>query len=304
MDDTDADTFLISTEFAYLLMRFGFAAKGYRALRRKGFALKFHLFLRPQTDFAVSAYPEFLRNLLVPQGFRPFVDRNFMPFARDYGGIIWRLAAISDEPVSVLPYNRVARDLGIWWPLLESAGLSLSPVDRQSFLTPGPVNESLGPVGVSALRVALRRVDRRNLVHRWGLRRAVRKTVLQVTGNFPSESGRFNPMTRKYRAQLWERCRDLNDPIARAHWGEPWDDIFADELSLLPRFSVYRRQRDDADSERARQHDRMARRLIRRINEASAQISAARSGVNLVRWFGAPVDRLADRVMKQIVRGH
>ncbi|MEM8843303.1 MAG: hypothetical protein AAGD47_16190, partial [Pseudomonadota bacterium] len=77
MDDTDADTFLISTEFAYLLMRFGFAAKGYRALRRKGFALKFHLFLRPQTDFAVSAYPEFLRNLLVPQGFRPFVDRNF-----------------------------------------------------------------------------------------------------------------------------------------------------------------------------------------------------------------------------------
>ncbi|MEM8699825.1 MAG: hypothetical protein AAGF44_11665, partial [Pseudomonadota bacterium] len=64
---------LISSEFAYLMMRFGFARHGYRILQNKGFALKFHLFLRPQTDFAVSAHPEFLRNLLVERPFPRFV---------------------------------------------------------------------------------------------------------------------------------------------------------------------------------------------------------------------------------------
>ena len=295
------DQILISTEFAYLMMRFGFARHGYRALRARGFALKFHLFLRPQVDFAVSSHAEFLRNLLVDQPFPAFVETNFLPFARDYGEIVRRLERVSGEPVAILPYTRGARERGVWWDLLESTGWSGT---GEGLEQPGEVNPSLGPIGVAALTTALRRIDRRAMMQRWGLRRAVRLTVLRVTGNFPPEQQRYNPMSLKMRDALWESCRSLNDPLAEQSWGQSWDDVFAAEKAARPRRVVYARRRDHADSEAAQLHDRLSQRLFRRIKEKTRDVAAKRAEeFQWVRTFGTPVDWLADRAMRRIVRG-
>ncbi|MEM7506507.1 MAG: hypothetical protein AAF415_07155 [Pseudomonadota bacterium] len=304
LQDHEAEQILISTEFAFLMMRFGFAGKGYRALRRHGFALKFHLFLRPQTDFAVSAHPEFLRNLLVDQPFQRFVETNFMPFARDYGDIVRRLQKVSDAPVSVLPYNRAARDEGVWWPLLASAGLDVPAAERVGFSPPGEVNPSLGPIGVMALTNALRRTDRREMMKRWGLRRAVRKAVLDITAKFPAEQRRYNPISPGRRDKLWEESRALNDPLAREVWGRDWDEVFATEKALRPPREVYQRRSDEAGSDTAVLHDRLAQRVFRAIRQKSAEVAAKRERVwSLKRVLGSPVDRLADRAMRRIVRG-
>lgn len=304
LEENEAEQVLISTEFAFLMMRFGFAGRGYRALRRRGYRLKFHLFLRPQTDFAVSAHPEFLRNLLVDQPFRRFVETNFLPFARDYGDIVRRLETASDLPVSVLPYHRAARNEGVWWPLLASAGLEVAEPERAGFAPPGEVNPSLGPIGVMALTNALRRIDRREMMRRWGLRRAVRKAVLDVTAKFPAEARRYNPMSPGQRDELWESCRALNDPLARAHWGRDWDDVFEAEKAARPRREVYLRRTDVPGSESAALHDRLARKIFRKIRQKSEDIAAKRSQVwSLKRALGSPVDRLADRAMRRIVRG-
>lgn len=298
------ENILISTEFAYLLMRFGFAGKGYRALRRAGFDLRFHMFVRPQTDFAVSAHPEFLRNLLVDQPFPAFVQKNFLPFALDYGRIAKDLGKVSRGPVSVLPYHRAARQEGVWWPLLDSVGLPIAQADRHAFALPGEVNPSLGPVGVMALTQALRRIDRRAIMKRWGLRRAVRRAVLRVTGGFPAEAERYNPLRPEDRRLLWEQCRTLNDPFAQATWGQDWDDVFAEEFAHRPRVQIYGRLRDDPESENARLHDRLSRRLFRKIRQKTEEIAEKRRQTpSLTRLLGAPVDRLADQAMRRIVRG-
>ena len=303
MVEQPSSTFLLSSEFAYLMLRFGFAGRGYRALRRRGFAVKFHLFVRPQTDFAVSGYPEFLRNLMVPQPFPTFVETNFLPFASDYGDIAQRLEKVSGERVAVLPYNSRARGEGVWWSLLRSADLDMPAHERCEFAVPGEVNPSLGPIGVAALQNALKRMDRRRLASRWGLRLALRKTVLHVTGNFPVEKARFNPLTKTQRRALWERCSNVNDRFALDQWDMPWDEVFPDEAAHLPPFQIYRRFEDDPESAAARQHDRMVNRLMRRVRETRADVAAARRELNIVRWIGSPLDRLADRAMRRIVRG-
>ncbi|MEM6932157.1 MAG: hypothetical protein AAF526_01090 [Pseudomonadota bacterium] len=303
MEQQGGDTFLISSEFAYLMLRFGFARHGFQALQSRGFSIKFHLFVRPQTDFAVSAYPEFLRNLLFPQGFGAFVDVNFLPFARDYGDIANRLRTVSSEQVGLLPYTQSDRKSGIWWSLLGSLGTQISEGDRFQFEMPGQVNQSLGPVGVAALTIALRKMDRRKLAHRWGLRRALRKTVLRVTGNFPPETDHFNPMTRRFRSELWDACRKVNDPLAQMHWGQPWDEVFFQEHQASPKFNIYRRYQDDPESKDAKRHDRQVYRLLKKINETRREVAAARAEFSLIRWLGSPLDRLADRAMHRIVKG-
>ncbi|MBY8977153.1 hypothetical protein KHP62_15150 [Rhodobacteraceae bacterium NNCM2] len=303
MDKADGENFLISSEFAYLMMRFGFAGRGYRAIKRRGFALKFHMFVRPQTDFAASAYPEFLRNLLVPQPFGRFVETNFFPFARDYGEIVRKLERVSGEPVGLLPYTTAARRDGVWWSLFDSIGAGIGPEERAGFALPGEVNPSLGPMGVSALMTGLQRIDRRKIARRWGLRLALRRTVLEVTANFPREEARYNPLTLTKRSEMWEACRPFNDPLAQTHWGRSWDEVFATELETTPRRRVFRRHHDEIDEATAALHDRMARRLTRRIKEASERVTNARRGFNPIRFFGTPIDRLADRAMRQIVRG-
>ncbi len=301
--DSGARAVLLSSEFVYGVLRWGFAGKALRRLRRRGFELRFHVFIRPQTDFAVSAYPEFLRNMVVGVRFPAFVERIFLPYAGDYRTFTSAMQPFSDVPVNLIPYNRAARREGVWWKLIEATGTAIA--DPEVYAIPGEVNRSLGPAGVSALEQALMRIERTGMVARWGHRKAVRSALLYATHGVSGEETRFNPLMRNERAKLWESCREANDSLAMEAWGMPWDEVFPDEAGERPRKEIFRREA--ASEEMIAHHDwmvrhfyRTAKRKIAAVERKAAELSPVQ---RLRRAVGRPVDRLADRVMKSLIKG-
>lgn len=300
--ESGAREVLVSSELAYFLLNWGLGGRGWRRLRRAGMTLQFHVALRPQCDFVASGYPEFLRNLLLPHPFQSFVERNFLPFAADYAVPLARLARVSGTAPRVLAYTAAARAEGVWWSLLQSVGLTIPAAERAAFVAPGEVNTSLGPVAVMALLNALRRMEREGLLTRFGQRRAMRDVVLRVTHRFPPEPRRFNPMTRLQRRAIWERCATANQAVAQAHWGRDWDEVFAVEAQANPTRCVYIRHDDTGPD--ATLHDRLTRRLWRQVQLRQAEITAGRARLPwLTRLIGSPVDHIADRAMRAIIRG-
>lgn len=300
--DSGADQVLISSEFLYGVLRWGFAGRALRRLARRGFRLRVHMFVRPQTDFAVSAYPEFLRNMVAGVRFPVFVETNFLPYAGDYREIAAVMARGTGAEVTYLPYNAAARREGVWWSLLDGIGVEADP---EGFEAPGEVNRSLGPAGVSALTQALMRIEREGMVARWGHRKSVRLALLYATHRLRPEEARFNPLTPNRRRRLWEQCGPANEALARAAWGRPWDEVFAEERGQLPEKCIFRRE--EASPEMAEHHAWMVRHLYRtaRRKIAAVEANAAEHGAGrrLRRLIGRPVDRLADRVMRAMVRG-
>lgn len=305
MRDSGARHALISSEFVYGMLRWGLAARAFRRLARRGFELRFYLSVRPQADFAVSAFPEFLRNMVTGTRFPDFVERNFLPYAADYrdmGGVIARAGA---GPVIYLPYSAKARQEGVWWTLLEATGLTLGPDARAAFALPGEVNRSLGPAGVSALTQALLRIEKEGLIASWGHRKAVRGALLAATHGFRSEEGRYNPLGPAAREALWVQCAEANEALAGAAWNKGWDEVFAAERAEFPPRHIFRR--DAAPADLVEHHDWMARHLYRTVKRRIAAIEANAKEAGLIRRlrraFSRPVDRFADRVMKSMIRG-
>ena len=186
---------LVSSEYALLGTVYGWGAQGLAALRAEGLRLRFYLVLRDPATFAVSAHPEFLRNLLLPQPFEAFVHRQVLPLLADSAALAGHLARFGE--VVTLRY-----DGGPVWPALLGALRIDMPRDATD---PGMVNPSLGAAATAALLDALK--DHAPRIRRWNARLHLRRHVMAATRTFPDGDTPYAPMTR----DLLQAIRDRSD---------------------------------------------------------------------------------------------
>lgn len=291
---------LVSSEFIYLMCRYASGITGLKALARRGITLKFYLFVRPQPDLAISSHPEFLRNMLLPQGFDAYLSRNFPKLGGDFTKAAGLLESVSPGNVYVLPYNRANRRVGVWWTLLEAMGHGVAQQNRAAFEGPGTVNLSLDAVGVAALEGALQQIEQARSIRRWSRRRRLREVLLKATEEIKGGGLGYNPMSPTDRARLWQASQPQNDALAKAYWTEGWNDVFADERATKPESCVFTREagtpedRGRYDAHRAILMDA----LLTKIARMKARARPLPFGI-----FTYPVDYAGDRILRAITLG-
>ncbi len=293
---------LISSEFAYLMTRYAKGASGFRSLKSRGFTLKFYLFVRPQPDLAVSSHAEFLRNMVLPQPFDRYLERNFPKLGGDFNEALDRLEAISPGNVTVLPFSKPARQRGIWWDLLSAMGYSLPDQEQTTFNRPGMANLSMNGIATAALFDSLQKIDAARSIRRWSRRRRLREVLLRTTEGMKGAGMPYNPLTADARRRLWQASEAQNEALAQKHWGQEWNEVFATEKAADKPYFVFDASGVEAGSSELAEYHAHCSTVM------SALLSKIeRLGANS-RWkprsiLGYPLDYAGDQILRAIVLG-
>ena len=260
---------LVSSEFALLALRFAWGAHGFAALRDAGFGLRFVVFLRPQADFALSAYPEFLRNMLLPQTFEGFLARQAMPLVGDYGELIVGLKQWGD--VMVLPYLA-----GQSWPAI----LRVFDLEAEGLVDPGLLRRSLDANGVAALQAAVAQIA--PCIRRWNARLDLRRETLVQTGHWDTTGPAYCPGSPGLLEAIRSRSEAGNDEVAVRHWGAGWSEVFGDPAPAAPQTPLDNEQLN-------RWRGELVDRLTRRLGVIGGRPRTLRGSI------GRPFDIAADK---------
>lgn len=273
IDQSGADQILLTSEYLLPLVRSSLLGLSLRQLRWKGFDIRFHVFVRPQSDLINSGYAEMLRSTLLYKSFDEFLMERARSRGRDYGRLIRPLKRYTRAPINVIPYSSDVRRTGVYWPFLR--GLGIDPGDPDDWILPGEVNPTMGPIGVHVVGRVLKRIEKRGLIRGFRNRKMLREKIWRATQRFPSEPAPFCGLDNATRDMIWDNCAEANAAFARAHWNRSWNEVFAEEREREFTPNVYRHRQ--ATAEMSETYDlmmdmawRATRRARRRYDERIA----------------------------------
>jgi len=219
----DAGTALISSEEFELLPDRGAVETFLAPLRAVAGRIDLLLYVRPQFQYAASAYSEALKHGNVGY-FDDFFAQAICWNRLDYGGYFDKWLGHADTHLTVRPMTRDLRQRGIGADLLDLLAIG----DATDRFDPGPRrNVALGPEVVYALLYAKFRAAYRGPALDRDICAAIRR---QVTGLVPTPR-RFSALTPAQVARCERLHRAGNAAFTARHGLPDWQTLFGQDIA-------------------------------------------------------------------------